>query len=92
MNDLLASLEASTLGDAMRGAGVWAYALVNLAHIVGVATLFGSVLLLDLRLLGVWSSVPLRSISTPAVPVARASTRNVSSSRGIRWVRRNRAS
>jgi hypothetical protein len=56
----------------MRGAGVWTYGLVNLAHILGVSTLFGSLLLLDLRLLGVWRRVPLASIATPAVPLARA--------------------
>src|SRR4029453_7073952 len=39
----------------MRGSGPWTYAIVNVAHILGVSTLFGSVLVLDLRLLGAWS-------------------------------------
>ena len=72
MHELLAWLEGSSLGHAMRGAGVWTYGLVNLIHILGVSTLFGSLLLLDLRLLGLWRRVPLASIATAAVPVSRA--------------------
>ena len=72
MHELLAWLEGSPLGHAMRGAGVWTYGLVNLIHILGVSTLFGSLLLLDLRLLGLWRRVPLASIATAAVPVSRA--------------------
>lgn len=72
MSDLLAWLEGSTLGHAMRGSGVWTYAVVNLAHILGVAALFGAVLVLDLRLLGVWRNVPLTSLTGPLVPVAAA--------------------
>jgi hypothetical protein len=66
----MAWLEGSALGHAMRGAGVWTYGLVNLAHILGVASLFGAVLVLDLRLLGVWRRVPLASIAGPTVAVA----------------------
>jgi hypothetical protein len=72
MYELLAWLEGSALGHAMRGAGVWSYGLVNLTHILGVSALFGSLLLLDLRLLGLWRRVPLAAMATPAVPVARA--------------------
>jgi hypothetical protein len=64
-------LEGSILGHAMRSSGVWTYALVNLAHILGVSALFGSVLALDLRLLGVWGQVPLVSVSGTTVPIAR---------------------
>lgn len=70
MNELLAWLEASALGHAMRNSGVWTYGIVNLTHILGVGSLFGSVLLLDLRLLGAWRGVPLSSIARPTVPVA----------------------
>ena len=58
------------LGHAMRSTGVWTYGVVNLFHILGVATLFGAVLVLDLRLLGLWRTVPLPSIAGPTVPVA----------------------
>ena len=60
------------LGHAMRSTGVWTYGVVNLFHILGVATLFGAVLVLDLRLLGLWRTVPLASIAGPTVPVATA--------------------
>ena len=63
-------MEASFLGHAMRESGVWTYGIVNLLHILSVATLFGSILLLDLRLLGMWRSVALAAISTPVVPIA----------------------
>ena len=54
----------------MRNAGVWSYGIVNLTHILGVSSLFGAVLVLDLRLLGLWRSIPLASIARPTVPIA----------------------
>jgi hypothetical protein len=66
----LAWLEGSALGHAMRESGVWTYGVVNLAHILGVASLFGSVLVIDLRLLGVSRNVPLGAIAGPTVPIA----------------------
>ena len=68
----MAWLEGSSLGHAMRNAGVWTYGLVNLAHILGISSLFGSVLVLDLRLLGAWRRVPLELIARPTVPLATA--------------------
>ena len=55
----------------MRTSGVWTYGVVNLIHILGVASLFGSVLILDLRLLGLWKKVPIAAISEAAVPIAK---------------------
>jgi leader peptidase (prepilin peptidase)/N-methyltransferase len=43
VHDLLAWLESSMLGHAMRNSGVWSYGVVNLAHILGVSALFGAV-------------------------------------------------
>ena len=63
-------LEGSALGHVMRESGVWTYGIVNLVHILGVCCLFGSVLILDLRLIGLWRNVGLSAISEPAVPVA----------------------
>jgi len=63
-------LQGSALGHAMRESGVWMYGIVNLIHILGVASLFGAVLVLDLRLLGVWRKVALPAISQPTVTVA----------------------
>ena len=70
MEALLVWLEGSGLGQLMRSSGVWTYGAVNLVHILGVATLFGSVLALDLRLLGLWRRVPLAAIETPTVTLA----------------------
>jgi hypothetical protein len=68
--EFMAWLEGSALGHAMRESGVWTYGVVNLVHILGVTSLFGAVLVLDLRLLGLWRRVALSAISTPTVPVA----------------------
>lgn len=69
MAELAAWLEASALARLLR-AGVWLYPLVNVAHVVGVALLLGAVTVLDLRLAGLWRSVPLRAIAHPTVRVA----------------------
>ena len=66
----MAWLEGSPLGHAMRDTGVWTYAVVNLTHILGVATLFGSIVILDLRLLGFWKHIPLSALSGPTVRLA----------------------
>ena len=41
---------------------MWAYPLVNAAHILGVALLVGAIVPLDLRLIGFWPSVPLNAL------------------------------
>ena len=71
MRDFLAWMQSSTLGISMRESGVWTYAIVNLCHILGVATLFGSILILDLHLLGVWRRAPIAALSRATVPVAK---------------------
>ena len=63
-------LEMSALGYAMRETGVWTYALVNLTHIFGISLLFGAIVVLDLRLLGVWSKIPLDLMARPTTVVA----------------------
>jgi hypothetical protein len=70
LEPLLVWLEGSALGHLMRTSGVWSYGVVNLFHILGLSTLFGSVLVLDLRLLGVWRRVPLTSIEAPTLTLA----------------------
>jgi hypothetical protein len=71
----LAALEATPLAGTLRGS-VWAYPLVNTAHILGVALLVGSMIPLDLRLLGAWRSVPL-------TPLWRVLTRTASAGLGL---------
>lgn len=63
-------LEHSPLGALTRSLGVWSYGIINLAHILGITMLFGAILLLDLRMLGAWRSIPLSAISRPATTVA----------------------
>src|ERR1700754_4266027 len=72
MHDALAWLQASALGMFMQGSGPWTYPVVNVIQVLGVATLFGAVLVLDLRLLGGWRRAPLAPITTVAAPVAMA--------------------
>ncbi len=66
----MAWLEFSALGEVMRETGVWTYALVNLAHIFGISLLFGAIVVLDLRLLGLWSRIPLDLMAKPTTIVA----------------------
>jgi hypothetical protein len=70
LREFLVWMEASALGHYMRESGPWTYAVVNLSHILGVATLFGSVLVLDLRLLGCWRRVPIATLASATTPVA----------------------
>jgi hypothetical protein len=67
---VLAWLEGSPLGYAIRNSGVWTYAILNLTHILGISSLFGALLTLDLRLIGVWRHVPIAAIARPVVPIA----------------------
>src|SRR5688572_2155082 len=63
-------MQASALGHFMRESGPWTYAIVNLAHILGIAALFGAVVILDLRLIGFWRRTPLSALTEVAFPVA----------------------
>ena len=63
-------MQTSALGHFMRESGPWTYAIVNLSHILGVASLFGAVIILDLRLMGVWRGTPLAALAEAAAPVA----------------------
>jgi hypothetical protein len=72
MLELLSWLEGSALGETLRSLGVWTYGFLNLGHVLGVGLLIGSVVLLDLRLVGAWRSVELSSIARPTVPLAAA--------------------
>ena len=56
--ELFAALEATALARTLRDS-VWAYPLVNAGHIFGVALLVGAIVPLDLKVLGLWRSLPL---------------------------------
>ncbi len=64
-------LEHSLLGEFIRSLGVWSYGVINLIHILGIILLFGSILILDLRLLGAWRQVPLAVLSRPTTTMAQ---------------------
>ena len=64
-------LEHSALGVFTRSLGVWSYGVINLVHILGVTLLFGSILILDLRLLGAWRQIPLVALSRPTTTMAQ---------------------
>ena len=67
--ELLAGLETSPLAAGLRGS-VWLYPLVNAAHIVGIALLFGAIVPLDLRLMGFFRDVEAAALSRLLVTVA----------------------
>jgi uncharacterized membrane protein len=71
LQGLLAAVEASALAEHLRFARV-SYPLVNAAHIVGIAMLFGAILPLDLRLLGLFPTTPLAVLARVLRPVAAA--------------------
>lgn len=48
----------------------WAYPLVNAGHIIGIALLFGAIVPLDLRLLGLWRSISIGTLTRVLLPVA----------------------
>jgi hypothetical protein len=64
---VLGALEASGLGQAMRQ-WLWLYPAVETVHIVGIGLLFGSIAVLDLRLLGLGRAIPLRLLSRHVLP------------------------
>jgi hypothetical protein len=68
----LGALEASGLGQAMRQ-WLWLYPSVETVHIVGIGLLFGSIAVLDLRLLGVGRHLGVRALSRHVLPWTLAS-------------------
>jgi len=66
-----AAIEASALGAFMRGASA-AYPLANLGHLLGLVLLVGSVLLLDLRLLGAGRRLAAEAVSQAVTPTMLA--------------------
>ena len=69
MESLFAALEGTALAEALRGSR-WLYAGVNAAHIFAIALLIGSVVPLNLRLLGVWRGISRETVVRVLAPVA----------------------
>ena len=63
----LAAIEASGLGQAMRQ-WLWLYPSVETVHIVGIALLFGSIAVLDLRLIGLGRDIPVKRLARHVLP------------------------
>ena len=63
----LGALEASGLGQAMRQ-WLWLYPSVEVVHIVGIGLLFGSIAVLDLRLLGLSRGISVRTRARHVLP------------------------
>jgi len=63
----LSGIEASGLGQAMRQ-WLWLYPAVETIHITGIALLFGSIAVLDLRLLGFSRNIPVKKLSLHVLP------------------------
>jgi hypothetical protein len=55
INALLKAIEASGLATGIRNA-IWLFPLIESAHVIGLSLVFGTILIIDLRLLGVAST------------------------------------
>ena len=63
----IVALEASGLGQAMRQ-WLWLYPSVEIVHITGIALLFGSIAVLDLRLLGLSRELSVKRLASHLLP------------------------
>ena len=61
------AIEASAFAQAMRDS-LWLYPAVLFAHILGIALLFGSIAVLDLRLIGIWKKAPVKALAAQVLP------------------------
>lgn len=68
----MGAIEMSALGVAMRQS-LWLYPIVEIVHLTGIALLVGSIAILDLRLLGLSRSVPVRRLAAHILPWTAAS-------------------
>jgi hypothetical protein len=68
----IGALEASALGQAMRE-WLWLYPSVETVHLIGIGLLFGSIAILDLRLLGLSRALPVRLLARHVLPWTAAS-------------------
>jgi len=63
----LAAIERLPLAVAMRHE-LWLYPAVEIVHILGFVMLVGSILVLDLRLLGLSNGIPVRALARHVLP------------------------
>jgi len=67
--EILEALSQWPPAAALRGS-LWLYPLVNAAHIFSIGLLIGSIVTLDLRLIGLFRIVPLAALATPLTRMA----------------------
>ena len=63
----LAALESWPIAVAMRHE-LWLYPIVEITHIIGFVVLVGSIIVLDLRLLGLSRTLPARALARHVLP------------------------
>jgi hypothetical protein len=71
IDSLAAAIEASQLGAFARGSS-WAYPLANLIHLLGLVLLIGAIGIVDLRIVGLFQTLPLDPLMRALTPVAIA--------------------
>jgi hypothetical protein len=69
---VIGPIEGSALAQAMRG-WLWLYPSVEIVHIAGLAILFGSIVMFDLRLLGLSKTLSVRGLLRHLLPWTLAS-------------------
>ena len=68
---MLEAIESLSLAAAIRGS-VWAYPALEIVHIAGIAALVGSLLTLELRVLGAHADIALAPLARLSIRVALA--------------------
>ena len=63
----MSAIEASALGQAMRQ-WLYLYPAVEVMHITGIGLLFGSIAVLDLRLLGLSRNISVKKLASHVLP------------------------
>ena len=69
MDAFLVAVEGLGIAQTLR-VSRWGYAVTNATHILGIALLIGAIVPLQLRFLGLWSSVPWQALVRVLAPVA----------------------
>lgn len=67
----MGAIEMSALAVAMRQ-WLWLYPIVEIVHLTGIALLVGSIAILDLRLLGLARTLPVRQLASHVLPWSAA--------------------
>lgn len=81
---MIAQIEGAALAVAIR-ASPWAYPALEALHIGALATLFGSLLMLELRVFGAARDIPLAALARLASRTALAGFLIAAASGGLMW-------